>query len=161
MLISCITACGIYDLPAGGCRLASPDEIVPWETGAAVEPAAYMGQALRCPPGARAANDRLSHDTHARGSMKLHPLAGRHVPRDLLVDVDRLQQEYSSRQPDCADSSLRVRFDTSGHRGSSLRGAFNETHILAITQRLRRQIHDPWKQNRSSHEFAAAGRRTG
>jgi len=45
VLISCITACGIYDLPAGGCRLASPDEIVPWETGAAVEPAAYMAQA--------------------------------------------------------------------------------------------------------------------
>jgi phosphoglucomutase len=68
--------------------------------------------------------------------MKLHPLAGRHVPRDLLVDVDRLQQESYSRQPDCADSSQRVRFGTSGHRGSSLRGAFNETHILAITQAI-------------------------
>jgi hypothetical protein len=68
--------------------------------------------------------------------MQLHPLAGRHVPRDLLVDVNRLQQEYYSRQPDFADSSQRVRFGTSGHRGSSLRGAFNETHILAITQAI-------------------------
>ena len=68
--------------------------------------------------------------------MKLHPLAGRHVPRDLLVDVDRLQREYYSRAPDFTDSSQRVRFGTSGHRGSSLRGAFNEAHILAITQAI-------------------------
>ena len=68
--------------------------------------------------------------------MKLHPLAGRHVPRDLLVDVDRLQREYYSREPDFTDSSQRVRFGTSGHRGSSLRGAFNEAHILAITQAI-------------------------
>ena len=68
--------------------------------------------------------------------MKLHPLAGRHVPQDLLVDVDRLHREYYSREPDFTDSSQRVRFGTSGHRGSSLRGAFNEAHILAITQAI-------------------------
>ncbi len=68
--------------------------------------------------------------------MKLHPLAGRPVPQDLLVDVDRLQREYYSREPDVTDSSQRVRFGTSGHRGSSLRGAFNEAHILAITQAI-------------------------
>ena len=68
--------------------------------------------------------------------MKLHPLAGRHVPQDLLVDVDRLQREYYSREPDFTDSSQRVRFGTSGHRGSSLRGAFNEAHIVAITQAI-------------------------
>ena len=68
--------------------------------------------------------------------MKLHPLAGSHAPRDLLVDVDRLQREYYSREPDVTDSSQRVRFGTSGHRGSSLRGAFNEAHILAITQAI-------------------------
>ena len=68
--------------------------------------------------------------------MKLHPLAGRHVPQDLLVDVDRLQREYYSREPDLTDSSQRVRFGTSGHRGSSLRGAFNEAHILAVTQAI-------------------------
>ena len=68
--------------------------------------------------------------------MKPHPLAGRHVPQDLLVDVDRLQREYYSREPDFTDSSQQVRFGTSGHRGSSLRGAFNEAHILAITQAI-------------------------
>ena len=68
--------------------------------------------------------------------MTLHPLAGRRVPRDLLVDVDRLQREYYSREPDVTDRSQRVRFGTSGHRGSSLRGAFNEAHILAITQAI-------------------------
>jgi phosphoglucomutase len=68
--------------------------------------------------------------------MKLHPLAGTLVPQDLLVDVDRLQREYYSREPDVTDSSQRVRFGTSGHRGSSLRGAFNEAHIVAITQAI-------------------------
>ena len=44
--------------------------------------------------------------------------------------------EYYSRKPDITDSSQRVRFGTSGHRGSSLRGAFNEAHVLAITQAI-------------------------
>jgi len=68
--------------------------------------------------------------------MTRHPLAGRRDPQDLLVDVDRLQREYYSREPDVTDSAQRVRFGTSGHRGSSLRGAFNEAHILAITQAI-------------------------
>ena len=44
--------------------------------------------------------------------------------------------EYYSSEPDFTDGSQRVRFSTSGHRGSSLRGAFNEAHILAITQAI-------------------------
>jgi phosphoglucomutase len=65
--------------------------------------------------------------------MKPHPLAGRRAPQDLLVDVVRLRDEYYSRKPEVADSAQRVRFGTSGHRGSSLRGTFNEAHIVAIT----------------------------
>ena len=38
--------------------------------------------------------------------------------------------------PDIADRTQRVSFGTSGHRGSSLRGAFNEAHVLAITQAI-------------------------
>ncbi len=68
--------------------------------------------------------------------MKLHPLAGKPAPQDLLVDVDRLRREYYARKPDFTDSAQRVSFGTSGHRGSSLRGAFNEAHVLAITQAI-------------------------
>jgi phosphoglucomutase len=66
----------------------------------------------------------------------IHPLAGKPAPKDLLVDIDKLRKEYYSRKPDITDSAQRVSFGTSGHRGSSLRGAFNEAHVLAITQAI-------------------------
>src|SRR5262245_40914739 len=68
--------------------------------------------------------------------MNPHPLAGSRAPKDALVDVDRLRDDYYSRAPDFGDSTQRVRFGTSGHRGSSLRGTFNEGHVLAITQAI-------------------------
>ncbi|MFZ5876573.1 MAG: phosphoglucomutase (alpha-D-glucose-1,6-bisphosphate-dependent) [Nitrospirota bacterium] len=68
--------------------------------------------------------------------MALHPLAGRPAPKDLLVDLDRLRKEYFARKPDIADRTQRVAFGTSGHRGSSLRGAFNEAHVAAISQAI-------------------------
>jgi phosphoglucomutase len=68
--------------------------------------------------------------------MTTHPLAGRPAPRDVLVDIDQLRKEYYARKPDISDSAQRVSFGTSGHRGSSLRGGFNEAHILAITQAI-------------------------
>src|SRR5262249_56809405 len=52
------------------------------------------------------------------------------------VDVAELEREYYERLPDLSDPSQRVSFGTSGHRGSALRGAFNEAHILAITQAI-------------------------
>src|SRR6266478_5595228 len=63
-----------------------------------------------------------------------HPLAGKPAPRDVLVDVDKLRKLYYDEKPDPADPQQRVAFGTSGHRGSSLKRAFNEAHILAITQ---------------------------
>ncbi|HTP41384.1 MAG TPA: phosphoglucomutase (alpha-D-glucose-1,6-bisphosphate-dependent) [Nitrospiria bacterium] len=68
--------------------------------------------------------------------MAIHPLAGKPAPKTSLVDVDRLRKEYYARRPDITDRSQRVSFGTSGHRGSSLRGSFNEVHILAITQAI-------------------------
>jgi phosphoglucomutase len=62
-----------------------------------------------------------------------HPLAGKPAPRELLVDLELLQRRYFDK-PDPADPQQRVSFGTSGHRGSSLRGSFNEAHILAVTQ---------------------------
>src|SRR5947209_20555268 len=68
--------------------------------------------------------------------MAISPLAGKPAPKELLVDVSRLEREYFERWPDLNDPNQRVSFGTSGHRGSSLRGAFNEAHILAITQAI-------------------------
>ena len=64
-----------------------------------------------------------------------HPLAGKPAPRELLVDVQLLLRRYFEK-PDPADPQQRVSFGTSGHRGSSLRGSFNEAHIVAITQAI-------------------------
>jgi len=69
-------------------------------------------------------------------AMPIHPLAGKTAPANVLVDVDRLRTEYYERKPDPSDPAQRVRFGTSGHRGTSLGGAFNEAHILAITQAI-------------------------
>src|SRR5438128_730293 len=68
--------------------------------------------------------------------MAISPLAGKPAPKELLVDVARLEQDYFERRPDMSDPDQRVSFGTSGHRGSSLRGTFTEAHILAITQAI-------------------------
>jgi len=68
--------------------------------------------------------------------MAIHPLAGEPAPPELLVDVDRLRKEYYELKPDIAVNAQRVSFGTSGHRGTSLRGSFNEAHVLAITQAI-------------------------
>jgi len=68
--------------------------------------------------------------------MTMHPLAGKPASKDVLIDADRLQREYYTRRPEFTDRAQRVGFGTSGHRGSSLVGSFNETHVLAITQAI-------------------------
>jgi phosphoglucomutase len=64
----------------------------------------------------------------------VHPLAGKPAPREVLIDVEKLRRLYFDERPDPSDPQQRVAFGTSGHRGSSLRRAFNEAHILAVTQ---------------------------
>ena len=68
--------------------------------------------------------------------MGVHPSAGKPAPPHLLVDVSRLKNAYFSEIPDPEVNGQRVTFGTSGHRGSSLRASFNESHILAITQAI-------------------------
>ncbi len=68
--------------------------------------------------------------------MKLSPLAGKPAPPALLVDIPRLITAYYTSWPDPKRPTQRVSFGTSGHRGSSLELAFNERHILAITQAI-------------------------
>jgi len=63
----------------------------------------------------------------------MDPRAGTLAQPSDLVDVDALLGAYRDRVPDLDDPAQRVVFGTSGHRGSSLDGAFNEAHIVAIT----------------------------
>ena len=68
--------------------------------------------------------------------MDLDPRAGKPAePRD-LVDVSKLTAAYYAERPDPAVPGQRVSFGTSGHRGSAFATAFNEWHILAITQAI-------------------------
>lgn len=69
-------------------------------------------------------------------SAEHHPLAGQPAPPDILIDVEALREAYFSRQPDPSCAEQLVSFGTSGHRGSSLDGSFNEWHVLAITQAI-------------------------
>ncbi len=66
--------------------------------------------------------------------MSIHPLAGKPAPADVLINVAKLEQAYYDGTPDYQDPAQRVTFGTSGHRGTSTNGTFNEAHILAITQ---------------------------
>src|ERR1700683_341185 len=68
--------------------------------------------------------------------MKTNPLAGKPAPASLLVDVPRLITAYYALTPDPSAPAQRGAFGTSGHRGSSFKQAFNEWHILAITQAI-------------------------
>lgn len=64
------------------------------------------------------------------------PRAGTPAQPEDLIDVDAVVGAYYDRVPDPDDPGQRVVFGTSGHRGSSLDSAFNEAHILAITQAI-------------------------
>ena len=65
-----------------------------------------------------------------------HPRAGQPAEPADLVDVPRLVTAYYAEHPDPADPAQQVSFGTSGHRGSSLRNAFNSDHILAVSEAL-------------------------
>jgi phosphoglucomutase len=68
--------------------------------------------------------------------MKISPYAGKLAEASMLVDVPNLITDYYSEMPDPKIPEQRVAFGTSGHRGSSFNKAFNEWHILAITQAI-------------------------
>ncbi len=68
--------------------------------------------------------------------MNVSPNAGKTADPSILVNVPKLITDYYSLRPDLSDPKQRVAFGTSGHRGSSFDGAFNEWHILAITQAI-------------------------
>ncbi|HEY2503477.1 MAG TPA: phosphoglucomutase (alpha-D-glucose-1,6-bisphosphate-dependent) [Mycobacterium sp.] len=68
--------------------------------------------------------------------MVANPRAGQPAQPEDLVDVPHLVTSYYAIEPDPDDVAQQVAFGTSGHRGSALNAAFNEAHILAITQAI-------------------------
>ena len=99
------------------------------------------------------------------GAPPLSPLAGKRAPATLLVDLARLEREYYDRRPDPDDPAQRVRFGTSGHRGSPFYGSFNEAHIAAITQaiceyRRGQGIDGPLYMGKDTHGVSRPAERT-
>ena len=97
--------------------------------------------------------------------MALSPLAGKPAPQELLVDLGKLEREYYARRPDMSDPLQHVSFGTSGHRGSSLRGTFTESHIAAIAQavcdyRRAREIDGPLYLGKDTHALSGPAQRT-
>jgi phosphoglucomutase len=97
--------------------------------------------------------------------MPISPLAGKVAPKEMLVDLVRLECEYYAGRPDMADPNQQVIFGTSGHRGSSLRGTFTEAHILAITQAICDYRHGqgtdgPLYMGKDTHALSAPAQRT-
>jgi phosphoglucomutase len=95
----------------------------------------------------------------------ISPLAGKPAPKNILVDLAKLEREYYERKPDLADPSQFVSFGTSGHRGSSLLGTFNQAHILAITQaicdyRRGHHINGPLYMGKDTHALSGPAQRT-
>src|SRR5882724_11676931 len=68
--------------------------------------------------------------------MQVSPFAGKLADPSILINVPRLVTSYYTGRPDPSVPGQRVVFGTSGHRGCSLDNAFNEAHILAITQAI-------------------------
>ena len=66
----------------------------------------------------------------------LSPLAGKPAQPEMLVNIAKLITAYYCDQPDVSVPEQRVAFGTSGHRGSSFKRSFNESHILAVTQAI-------------------------
>jgi len=97
--------------------------------------------------------------------MTISPLAGKPAPKEMLVDVARLEREYYNRKPDLGDPNQLVHFGTSGHRGSPLHGTFTEVHILAITQaicdyRHAQGIDGPLYMGKDTHALSGPAQRT-
>ncbi|MFB2877932.1 phosphoglucomutase (alpha-D-glucose-1,6-bisphosphate-dependent) [Floridanema aerugineum] len=96
---------------------------------------------------------------------KVNSLAGKPAPDDILIDVAKLLDEYYTVHPDPANPLQKVSFGTSGHRGSSSNGTFNEDHILAVSQavveyRQSQGINGPLYMGMDTHALSAPAQKT-
>ncbi len=91
--------------------------------------------------------------------------AGQKAQQIDLVDINKLIDAYFEIHPDVTTAEQKVAFGTSGHRGSSLNGSFNEDHIAAITQaiveyRQRENIHGPIYVGKDTHALSGPAEQT-
>lgn len=96
---------------------------------------------------------------------KVSPFAGKPAPADSLIDVNQLLDRYYTVRPDPENPLQKVSFGTSGHRGSSANGTFNEAHILAVTQavveyRQSQGIDGPLYMGMDTHALSAPAQKT-
>lgn len=97
--------------------------------------------------------------------MAIHPQAGQSAPAGLLIDVAAIERAYYEQTPDVDNPAQQVSFGTSGHRGSAFDSAFNEAHILAVTQaiceyRQQQGITGPLFMGKDSHALSHPAQRT-
>jgi len=95
----------------------------------------------------------------------ISPLAGKPAPKEMLIDVGKLERDYFERRPDVNDPNQLVSFGTSGHRGTPFLATFTEAHILAITQaiceyRRSKGIRGPLYMGKDTHAISSAAQRT-
>jgi phosphoglucomutase len=107
----------------------------------------------------------LEREPQASTGESISPLAGKPAPKEMLIDVSRIEKEYFDHKPDVNDPTQLVSFGTSGHRGSALKGTFNEAHILAITQaiceyRRGQNIDGPLYMGKDTHAVSPHAQRT-
>ncbi len=93
-------------------------------------------------------------------AMEISPLAGKPAEQNILVNIPRLVTAYYTGRPDAVVPAQRIKFGTSGHRGSSLKNSFNENHILAISQaicfyRKEQKINGPLYLGFDTHALSA------
>lgn len=94
-----------------------------------------------------------------------HPRAGQPAQQSDLINVAQLTSQYYTLAPDAVDPAQQVKFGTSGHRGSAVRGSFNEAHILAVTQaiaeiRQQQGITGPCYVGKDTHALSEAAFQT-
>ena len=93
--------------------------------------------------------------------MSIDPRAGQKCDRRECINIPRLISDYFAVEPKSGESGGQVSFGTSGHRGISSSGSFNEAHILAITQavveyRQGQKIGGPLYLGMDSHALSEA-----
>jgi phosphoglucomutase len=106
-----------------------------------------------------------THPTTLAGEPAISPLAGKPAPKQMLIDVARLEKEYFERSPEVSDPTQLVAFGTSGHRGSPFHNTFTEAHILAITQaicdyRRAKGIDGPLYMGKDTHAISGPAQRS-
>ncbi|MGJ5676411.1 MAG: phosphoglucomutase (alpha-D-glucose-1,6-bisphosphate-dependent) [Nostochopsis sp.] len=94
-----------------------------------------------------------------------NPLAGKPSPADILINVEQLLDQYYTVHPDPNNPLQRVSFGTSGHRGTSANGTFNEDHILAVSQavaeyRKSQGINGPLYMGMDTHALSAPAQKS-